>query len=82
MGQRLERNKQGQQGGAAYLVGSRFTAADLTFACLAAPVVGPGGYGGLGGMPLPWGVYPEGLLEEMRATPAGQHVLRVYREHR
>lgn len=35
-----------QRGGSRYLVGDRFTAADLTFAALAAPLVPPPAYGG------------------------------------
>ena len=68
--------------GREYLVGDRFTAADLTFAALAAAVTVPPEYG----VPLP---QPDDLPEpmatsvrELRAHPAGQHALRMFREHR
>lgn len=68
--------------GARYLVGDRFTAADLTFACMAAPMLLPAEYG----TPLPnaadapralWS-----LVEELRAHPAGAFALRLFREER
>ncbi len=65
-----------------YLVGGEFSAADLTFAALAAPVVVPRNYGS----PLPTlDELPDAMLkvvEECRATPAGEFVLRMYGEHR
>jgi glutathione S-transferase len=68
--------------GREYLVGGRFTAADLTFAALAAPVLLPRGYGA----PLPTlDELPDEMLaviDEMRSTPAGQFGLRMYRDHR
>jgi glutathione S-transferase len=68
--------------GRPYLVGKRFTAADLTFACMASPVLLPPEYG----IRLP-------TLEEapyaaradiarFRAHPAGAFALRLFREHR
>ena len=68
--------------GRRYLAGDTISLADLTLASLAAPAIVPAGYGG----PLP-------TLEEMppamraqverwRAEPAGQFILRVYREDR
>jgi glutathione S-transferase len=65
-----------------YVVGDRFTLADLTFAALSAPLLGPSEHpvtGRLGGQPAP-GV--AALRAELSAMPAGQHALRVYREHR
>jgi glutathione S-transferase len=65
-----------------YLVGDRFTAADLTFAALAAPALLPPGHPG---MRTPVETAPErvrSLVEELRATPAGRHALRMYTEHR
>jgi glutathione S-transferase len=63
-------------------VGSEFSAADLTFAALAAPTVLPRNYGS----PLPTlDQLPDAMLkvvEECRATPAGEFVLRMYGEHR
>jgi glutathione S-transferase len=65
-----------------YLCGERFSAADLTFAALAAPVLMPPEYG----VPLP---QPEELpaamaatVRELRAHPAGGHALRMFREER
>ena len=68
--------------GRRYLVGDRFTAADLTFAALAAPVVVPPEYG----VPLP---QPDELparmaavVGELRDHPAGAFALRMFREER
>jgi glutathione S-transferase len=65
-----------------YLCGDRFSAADLTFASLAAPLLMPPEYG----VPLP---PPEELpatmaatVRELRAHPAGAHALRMFREER
>jgi glutathione S-transferase len=64
------------------LVGGRFSAADLTFAALAAPVLFPPEYG----FPLPdRSELPPELLakvEELRARPAGRFALRLFREER
>jgi glutathione S-transferase len=68
--------------GRPYLCGDRFSAADLTFAALAAPLLMPPEYG----VPLP---PPEKLpaqmaseVEELRAHPAGAFALRMFREER
>ena len=68
--------------GRPYLCGERFSAADLTFAALAAPCVVPTEYT----VPLP---QPESLpaktvalVERAREHPAGRHALRMFREHR
>ena len=68
--------------GRRYLVGERFTAADLTFAALAAPVLMPPGYS----VPLP---QPDELpsamaatVRELRAHPAGVHALAMFRDER
>jgi glutathione S-transferase len=68
--------------GRRYLCGDRFTAADLTFAALAAAVLMPPGYG----VPLP---QPDELpplaatfVHELRERPAGAHALAMYREER
>ena len=65
-----------------YLVGDSFTAADLTFASLAAPSVFPAGHPKWASdrALLPGGL--RALVEELRATRAGEHVMRMYREHR
>lgn len=68
--------------GRPYLCGESFTAADLTFAALAAPVLMPPEYG----VPLPPPeVLPAGMaakVDEFRAHPAGDHALRMFREER
>jgi glutathione S-transferase len=68
--------------GRPYLMGDRFTAADLTFAALAASVLMPPEYG----VPLPDpGELPEPMaakVRALRAHPAGQHALRMFREER
>ena len=68
--------------GRCYLAGEAFTAADLTFASLAAPAVLPPGYGS----PLPaMDELPADMLmvvEECRATPAGEFALKIYRDLR
>ncbi|HEU4736598.1 MAG TPA: glutathione S-transferase family protein [Solirubrobacterales bacterium] len=68
--------------GRPYLCGERFSAADLTFAALAAPILMPPEYG----VPLP---QPEELpaamaatVRELRAHPAGAHALTMFREER
>lgn len=70
--------------GGGYLVGDRFTAADLTLAAMLAPVL----------LPLPqYGAYLPApteseaddfaeLIDEVRGTEAGRHAVRMYREHR
>jgi glutathione S-transferase len=66
--------------GRSYLVGDRFSAADLGFATLAAAIVSPKGYG----IPLPNSeLLPEQMAKEgdsLRNRSAGQFVLRLYRE--
>lgn len=68
--------------GRRYLVGDRFTVADLTFAALAGPVVAP--------PERPFGVpalehltgAALGQVEAWRASVAGRYALRVYADHR
>jgi cytochrome P450/glutathione S-transferase len=68
--------------GRRYLTGEQFTAADLALAALGAPAVLPPEYGG----PLPeLNDLPSDMradVESIRARPAGQFILRVYREAR
>lgn len=65
-----------------YLVGNTFTAADLTFAALAAPLLFPPEH------PIRWPAASErpaplaAITDELLATPAGQFARRLYREHR
>ena len=68
--------------GRPYLCGERFSAADLTFAALAAAVLMPPEYG----VPLP---QPDELpapiaavVRELRAHPAGAHALAMFRTER
>ena len=68
--------------GRPYLCGESFTAADLTFAALAAAVLMPPEYG----VPLP---QPDELppslastVRELRAHPAGAHAMAMYRDQR
>jgi glutathione S-transferase len=66
--------------GRTYLVGDNFSAADLTFAALAAPIIQPPEHP----------IKPRSLeelpikmvseIKEMRETPAGQFALRLYRQ--
>jgi len=63
-----------QLGDKPFLFGARFTAADLTFACLAAAVVVPPAYS----IRLP--ELPE--LQPFREHPAGAFALRLFRELR
>lgn len=74
-----------QLGERSYLVGDRFTAADLTAACMLAPVLLPSraeGYGAhLGELDtLP----PElrTLVQELRQTRIGRHALRMFAQER
>jgi glutathione S-transferase len=64
--------------GREFLVGGRLTAADITFAALAAPLLLPAGYA----WPLPTLESAPGALraeiERLRATPAGQYAMRRY----
>ncbi len=68
--------------GRPFLCGDQFTAADLSFACMAAPVLQPREYGirlpTLEQCPAPARVD----AERFRAHPAGQFGLRLFREQR
>ncbi len=68
--------------GRRYLCGERFTAADLTFAALAAPVLAPPAYARY--LPSERHLPPAfvALVDELRATPAGAFALRIYDDHR
>lgn len=68
--------------GRRFLLGDRFTAADLTFAALSAPMLVPAGYGS----PLPpleaLPVAAAQQIRRLRGHPAGQFADRLYREER
>ena len=68
--------------GRRYICGDRFTAADLTFAALASPVLLPEGHPKVKAdyKRVPAAMRAE--IEALRATPAGQLALRLYREER
>ncbi len=64
--------------GRRHLYGERFTAADLTFAALAAPMLMPTNYG----VPLPSPEeippYPASVVRELRDHPAGAYALAMF----
>jgi glutathione S-transferase len=68
--------------GRRFLLGDRFTAADLTFAALSAPMLAPSRYGS----PLPpLDAMPDAMTREvrrLRAHPAGVFADRMYTEER
>lgn len=68
--------------GRPFLAGDRFTAADITFCALGAPMVMPPEYGG----PLPQvSSLPADIhtkLQRWIDHPAGQYILRIYASHR
>jgi glutathione S-transferase len=68
--------------GRPYLMGESFTAADLTFAALSAPMTLPPEYG----VPLPSvdevPARMAAVVRELRAHPAGAHALAMYRTER
>jgi glutathione S-transferase len=71
--------------GKRYLVGDRFTAADLAFACMAAPILLPRPEEGYGAVLPPLEETPPAFAEvarEMRETPAGRFALRMFRQER
>lgn len=66
--------------GRTYLVGDSFSAADITFAALAAPVISPPEHPI---KPRPLQELPDSFASEIsafRETPAGAYVLRLYRD--
>jgi glutathione S-transferase len=68
--------------GRRYICGERFTAADLTFAALAAPMLMPDHYG----VPLPrvdeLPPYAASVARELRVHPAGIHALTMFETER
>ncbi len=65
-----------------FLTGQRFTAADLTFAALSAPVIVPPGYGVA--LPQPDVLPPAtvALVRRAREHPAGRYALMLFDRHR
>jgi glutathione S-transferase len=75
-------NKLLELDGRSYLVGNCFSAADLTFACLVAPILLPPEYGGKS---LSLHEFPDEIAvvhQELCETLAGAFVLRLFREER
>jgi glutathione S-transferase len=68
--------------GRPYLLGQQFSICDLLFAVNAAPMLLPPEH--QGALPKFENIPPEAQknITELRASPAGQYVLRVYREQR
>lgn len=65
-----------------YLVGDSFSAADLTFAALAAPILRPKNHYTKKFLHKQLAPPAAEVVLELRQTKAGKHVLRLYREHR
>lgn len=68
--------------GRPYLLGQQFTLCDLLFAVNAAPMLLPAEH--QGALPAFENVPPQAqqVITELRASPVGQYVLRIYREQR
>jgi glutathione S-transferase len=68
--------------GRSFLCGERFSAADLTFACMSAAVIAPPQYGVV--LPQPELLAPEtaALVQRAREHPAGAFALEMFAEHR
>jgi glutathione S-transferase len=64
--------------GRRYICGEEFTAADLTFSALAAPMLMPVSYGVQLPQPDELPPYTAAVVHELRAHPAGLHALRMY----
>jgi glutathione S-transferase len=65
-----------------YLAGDRLSAADLTFAALAAPVLQPREHPVLVAKIEELPIDMASVIRELQATVAGNHALRLYREQR
>ncbi|MBX3160566.1 MAG: glutathione S-transferase [Deltaproteobacteria bacterium] len=68
--------------GRRFLVGDRFSVADLTFAALSAPVLAPAGHPFALPPPSDLGPVAHDQIEAWRATRAGRFALRMYAEER
>ncbi len=64
--------------GRPYICGEAFTAADLTFSALAAPMLMPSGYGVALPRPDELPAYAAGVVRELRVHPAGVHALAMF----
>jgi glutathione S-transferase len=64
-----------------YLTGDRFGAADLTFAALGGVMVRPKEHPAFDCQAAAT-PYMQAFMERLRATPAGEYAMRLYREHR
>ncbi len=73
--QRLEKGNK-------YLVGDNFTAADLTFAALSAPIIRPQNHPVIFSQIRGFPDEMVAAIEQMRSTSAGKYALRLYREKR
>ncbi len=68
--------------GKRFLVGDSFTAADLAFASLTAPILAPEGHPATGHSIAHVEGPLRAMMEELRATRAGEHAQTMYRDHR
>lgn len=68
--------------GRSYICGEEFTAADLTFSALAAPMLMPLGYGVELPQPEELPPYTAEVVRELRTHPAGFHALKMYETER
>ncbi len=64
--------------GRRYICGEEFTAADLTFSALAAPVLMPVGYGVQLPQPDELPAYAAEVVRDLRVHPAGVHALAMF----
>lgn len=78
----FEKINQRLANGDSYLVGNDFSAADLTFASLAAPLLIPPEYGGKSPDLDEFPSEIIALQQELRETPAGAFVLRLFHQER
>ena len=76
VGERLTDDRHG------YLVGDSFSAADLTFAALAAPILRPKNHHSTKFLHQQTNPPKADVVLELRQTKAGKYALRLYREHR
>ena len=82
-----EASKQLEESGREYLLDTKtesfgFTAADLTLAALSYPYIKPKEMNFWVSDPADTPDQVNELADELRATPAGQHVLKIYEKHR